>query len=246
MELISRGGETHQIKWDVIGVNIEDKGTKLIIIVGINISSELFYKKEAQAYAKELENFNVKNIVDLKQTNQQLSKLSITDHLTNLYNRRHFDKVLKERLQHSKRGDKTISLLMCDVDYFKLYNDTYGHVAGDLALKETAEILSDCCQRSEDIAARYGGEEFALILPGTDSNGALNVATCIMNRLAHIKILHEASPIIPHLTMSIGIVTTDISLVTDTEDLIRLADKQLYEAKAHGRNNIMSLNHISH
>ncbi len=245
MALSSRSGEERLVLWEIHGANLRDGGAEFIVVTGRDITAERFYKQKAEAY-KELGNHNLKQILPLKRSNRQLDRLSRTDHLTNLYNRRHFDDALQRILQHPNRGDKTVSLLLCDVDHFKAYNDLYGHIAGDLALQQIAAILSECSQRSEDIVARYGGEEFALILPGADCNGALSVATSIMDELARIKIIHEGSPDVPHLTMSIGAVTTDVALLSNSNELIRQADQQLYEAKKHGRNIIMSLNHATH
>jgi diguanylate cyclase (GGDEF)-like protein len=161
-----------------------------------------------------------------------LIKLAYTDGLTGISNRRYFDKRLEEQFALSKRNKNPLSLLLIDIDHFKNYNDSKGHLAGDDALCEVAKSIENCGQRPSDISARFGGEEFALILPDTNEQGAINVANNILKSIVTLNIDHPNS-IEPYLTVSIGIAST---VFESTNDFIDEADKQLYLSKQNGRN----------
>jgi diguanylate cyclase (GGDEF)-like protein len=165
----------------------------------------------------------------------RMSRLAYVDALTGLGNRRTFDQRLDEGVRNSVRECQPISLLMLDVDDFKKYNDFYGHIAGDDALRKVAASIGVCAARPLDTAARFGGEEFAVVLPNTDLDGAVDVAERIRAELAKQEIPHEASRAGPHLTVSIGVATARIDDVTIYKFIAR-ADAALYEAKANGRN----------
>ncbi|MBU7586792.1 MAG: GGDEF domain-containing protein [Nostoc sp. TH1S01] len=159
----------------------------------------------------------------------------MVDQLTQIANRRRFDSELEYVWQYFVREQGYVSLLLCDIDYFKQYNDTYGHAAGDDCLRLIAQVLQQTVKRSTDLAARYGGEEFVVILPNTDSNGAFQVAQEIHQAIKNLHIPHAASIVKPYVTLSIGIATVIPQLNMTSLNLIEVADEALYLAKAKGR-----------
>ena len=171
----------------------------------------------------------------LAEANIELQKLAALDGLTGIANRRRFDETLQTEWQRGQRERRPLSLLLCDIDCFKLYNDTFGHVAGDLCLKKAAAVLTGCLKRPADLAARYGGEEFALVLPDTDEAGARSVAEYCLRALADLGI---DNPQAPHriVTMSIGIATLVPGAGHSPAELVDGADRALYAAKDGGRN----------
>ena len=174
----------------------------------------------------------------LADANIELQKLAALDSLTGIANRRRFDEMMKVEWQRGMREKKPLSLLMCDVDFFKKYNDHFGHVEGDMCLKKAAAVLTGNLKRPADLAARYGGEEFALVLPETELAGALRVAESCRENLEHLKIDHPGADC-GQVTMSIGVATLVPDKDKSVTDLINAADKALYAAKAAGRNCIM-------
>lgn len=173
--------------------------------------------------------------LELEHANEKLARLSTTDGLTGVANRRLFDQSLKTEWQRSARNQAPLSLLMIDIDYFKRYNDQYGHLMGDECLRQVACILYDCAQRSGEMVARYGGEEFALLLPGVDVEEAKVVAQRCMDELLNAKIAHANSTVSPWLTFSIGVATTVADQKVLPETLVKRADVALYCAKSAGR-----------
>lgn len=172
----------------------------------------------------------------LKVANQKLQQLAILDGLTGVANRRYFDLVLYNEWQRLAREQKPLSLILCDLDYFKAYNDHYGHQAGDRCLQKVAEILQKSTRRPADLVARYGGEEFAIILPDTDSEGALFVANKLKTSLAQQKLPHQSSKVSDYVTFSMGIATQLPGLQETASIAIEEADRGLYQAKKQGRN----------
>ncbi|TWH40867.1 PAS domain S-box-containing protein/diguanylate cyclase (GGDEF)-like protein [Dulcicalothrix desertica PCC 7102] len=172
----------------------------------------------------------------LQLANQKLQNLAMVDQLTQIANRRCFDSKLDYVWRHFLREQGCVSLLLCDIDYFKRYNDTYGHAAGDDCLRLVAQAFQQTVKRSTDLAARYGGEEFAVILPNTDSEGATQVAQEIHQAIQHLSIPHNASDVKPYVTLSIGITTLIPTSTMVPLNLIEAADQALYQAKAQGRN----------
>jgi len=166
--------------------------------------------------------------------------LTIIDPLTGIYNRRYLDGTLKKMIKHHSRTISCISVLLVDVDYFKKYNDTYGHDAGDECLRTVAEVLSQCVIRDEDFVARYGGEEFVAVLPNTDQEGAQVVAEKMLEKMRECKIPHKASDIEDYVTISIGGATDIVGHSQTPQDYIKAADKALYESKKSGRNRYTS------
>jgi diguanylate cyclase (GGDEF)-like protein len=162
--------------------------------------------------------------------------LVIFDDLTGIANRRYFNRYLSQEWLRSRREALPLSLLICDLDFFKAYNDYYGHQAGDDCLRQVAGVLSRTLKRPADLVARYGGEELAVVLPNTDSQGAETVAEELCLAVRGLQIPHHLSEVSPHVTISIGISTLVPTQETILENLIVAADLALYRAKATGRN----------
>jgi diguanylate cyclase (GGDEF)-like protein len=173
--------------------------------------------------------------VELIQLNQELQKMAHVDGLTQTANRRYFDYYLDKEWRHLTRENQPLSLILCDVDYFKKYNDTYGHPQGDICLKQIAQTLTDTVQRGADLVARYGGEEFAIVLSNTDAEGAIKIARRIQSAFQSQNIQHEATEA-QHITVSMGIATTTPGPQHTLQSLLESADLALYEAKKQGRN----------
>ncbi len=177
----------------------------------------------------------------LAESNQKLELLASQDGLTGIANRRKFDEYLKEVWQRLMREQVPLSLLLCDIDFFKQYNDAYGHVAGDDCLKSVAEEIRLAAKRPADLVARYGGEEFALILPNTDFPGAISVAETIRNKVEGRRIIHAKSAVSLYVTISIGISTLTPASTRLPEKFLEFVDSLLYKAKQTGRNKLTAL-----
>jgi diguanylate cyclase (GGDEF)-like protein len=182
----------------------------------------------------------VNNHAELKHSRDALAQLARMDGLTGLPNRRTFDDTLDREWRRLARTNSHLSLIMFDVDHFKLYNDTYGHGGGDRCLRQVAESAVRALQRPADMIARYGGEEFVAILPDTGAAGAAAVAEAIRANVAALGIAHEKSPTADHLTVSVGLATVVPKLDQPATLLIAEADKALYSAKAGGRNRVVA------
>ena len=174
----------------------------------------------------------------LQQANTQLQQQANQDGLTGIANRRHFDQHLESELQRAQRFQQPLSLLLLDIDYFKAYNDHYGHQAGDMALQHVAKLLQQQCRRQGELAARYGGEEFAVILPGSSADDAQAFAKRIQQQLEKLAIAHEKSAVSSLLTCSIGCCSIVVNRNHDSAALLAQADKALYQAKTAGRNTV--------
>jgi diguanylate cyclase (GGDEF)-like protein len=169
----------------------------------------------------------------------KLSTEAWSDTLTGIYNRRGFDYKLRGALQHSEALHSCVSLLMIDVDHFKRYNDTYGHVNGDACLRHVGQALAACAQRPHDIVARYGGEEFAIVLPLTDIAGAQTLAQQVCTAVRELALPHASSPTDARVTVSIGVASVHMQEQRWTAaDLVGLADAALYRAKQAGRDRV--------
>jgi diguanylate cyclase (GGDEF)-like protein len=172
----------------------------------------------------------------LHQANRELEKLSVLDSLTQVANRRRFDDYLLQEWQRAKQLQTPISLILCDIDYFKLYNDTYGHPIGDYCLLQVALAIECAIESISGLVARYGGEEFGIILPGMDGEKALQVAQEITIKVRQLHITHQKSPVDEYVTISLGVYSTVPNSQFSPELLVNLADKALYQAKDRGRN----------
>jgi diguanylate cyclase (GGDEF)-like protein len=182
----------------------------------------------------------VKTHLTLKLQSDLLRQLVFLDGLTGVYNRRYFDQQISTEWARAARNDTPLSLILLDVDFFKVFNDSYGHQAGDDALRAVAATLKTCLRRPADLVARYGGEEFACILPETSYQDALTVANELERQVRTLTIAHQSSEVAPVITISLGLGTRTGSTHNNVEDLISLADKQLYLAKHSGRGRVCS------
>lgn len=176
---------------------------------------------------------------ELLVVNKQLEKLAMSDQLTGLANRRHFDESLYEQFKLSQRNKTPLSLVICDIDFFKIYNDTYGHQQGDECLARVAKVVADRLERPTDKACRYGGEEFTIILPDTDLRGGLQVANNLRMAVFDQNIKHEGFKIAAFITLSLGF-STYTGQFKSPEELLKSADDALYRAKENGRNRVES------
>ncbi len=172
----------------------------------------------------------------LHQAYDKLEKIAMTDGLTNIFNRRYFDEIYRKEWSRSLRTKDHISIILIDIDYFKKYNDTYGHQKGDECLKKVAGSLKNTIRRSSDLIARYGGEEFIALLSNTDINGAAAVAKKIKTGITSLKIEHETSVVAPYLTLSMGYSCIVPNSRIHRDKLVDTADKALYKSKKSGRN----------
>ena len=187
----------------------------------------------------------VKVLEELESLNRELSRLSSLDGLTGIANRRHFDQIYEMEWRRAIRAGHDLSIVFLDIDFFKYYNDTYGHQEGDDCLKKVAAAAGSVLKRPADLLARYGGEEFVIILPETGVDGAYEVAQQIRSAIEMCNIPHSASQITDHVTVSIGVAGGKISLADKSQELIALADKALYEAKNGGRNQVRVAGSVS-
>ena len=167
---------------------------------------------------------------------RELQCLANLDGLTQIANRRTFDETLDTEWRRMQREGGTISLIMCDIDFFKLYNDTYGHQLGDDALCDVAKAISKSFNRAGDFVGRYGGEEFIVILPNTAAEGAMNIAETVRMNVQQLQIAHEKPTVHQYLTLSLGVAVMVPSQESSAKTLIHMADKALYEAKRRGKN----------
>ena len=180
----------------------------------------------------------VRTHLTLKQQSDKLRRLANRDGMTGVFNRRALDEILAVEFRRHMRIAAPLGLAMLDVDFFKQFNDKYGHQAGDECLRRVASLLSQVLRREDDLAARYGGEEFVLILPFTDLSGALRVAGLVQKGLSELAIPHKMSQVSPHVTCSLGVATLIPSMELVRTELVEMADVALYRAKKNGRNRI--------
>jgi len=172
---------------------------------------------------------------EMQEKNKLLNQLADHDGLTGLYNRRYLDKFLTMTLNKAKRDNENISLIMIDIDWFKLYNDFYGHVEGDKCIIAVSEAMDGIIQRETDCLGRYGGEEFCVILQSTETIGSMNVVTKLLDCVRRLNIEHKKSEF-GLLSISLGLVCIKPEYHDQIEDIYKKADKALYEAKQKGRN----------
>lgn len=174
---------------------------------------------------------------DLNTARNELEIIALTDSLTHLANRRRFDEALKKEWSRANRNNSSIAIVLLDIDWFKQYNDSYGHLNGDICLKKVADIIRSCINRPGDLAARYGGEEFVILLPETALVGAMAVAEKVRCRIENAFIAHSGSPI-GHITVSAGVTVTDSPNKDGYWAALQESDELLYSAKTKGRNNV--------
>ncbi|MBF2065733.1 MAG: PleD family two-component system response regulator [Calothrix sp. C42_A2020_038] len=175
----------------------------------------------------------------LEAANQALQQLANVDGLTNVANRRHFNQCLNSNWLSLAQEKAPLSLILCDIDYFKRYNDKYGHPAGDTCLQKVATVLKYTAQQNNNLVARYGGEEFAVIMPYTTATGAINIAASMQAGVRELEIIHTESTVSQYVTLSLGVGTVIPSFDSSPQELITITDKALYQAKEQGRNRII-------
>jgi len=202
------------------------------------VRSILHFKSEVDRL-REREKHLVETTLQLERANVLLERLSNSDGLTGIPNRRYFDYMFKKLLASGTRLAIPISLLLMDIDNFKLYNDTYGHLAGDDCLKLISGAIHDTIKRESDFIARYGGEEFVIVLFGVEARTAAELAENIREHIFGLKIPHSTSSVSDWVTVSIGVVSCIPEPSIPPEKMIDRADKALYAAKSHGKNQVV-------
>ena len=205
---------------------------------GLNLGAIDYITKP---FNKAIVKLRIKNYLDLKIKNDMLEKLSMYDGLTNIRNRRFFDETFEKTFSEIKRDKKSLAVLMIDIDFFKPYNDNYGHGQGDETLRKVAKALEKTIKRASDFVARYGGEEFVILLKDINKDGVEAVANNLLNAVRELKITHEFSKIENYVTVSIGVSFYNSNSDVTKLELLLKADETLYNVKNSGRNNFAIL-----
>ena len=205
---------------------------------GLNLGAIDYITKP---FNKAIVKLRIKNYLNLKIKNDMLEKLSMYDGLTNIRNRRYFDETFEKTFSEIKRDKKSLAVLMIDIDFFKPYNDNYGHGQGDETLRKVAKALEKTIKRASDFVARYGGEEFVILLKDINKDGVEAVANNLLNAIRELKITHEFSKIENYVTVSIGVSYYNSSSDITKLELLLKADETLYNVKNSGRNNFAIL-----
>ncbi|GAB1466063.1 hypothetical protein MASR2M54_15630 [Aliarcobacter cryaerophilus] len=205
---------------------------------GLNLGAIDYITKP---FNKAIVKLRIKNYLDLKIKNDMLEKLSMYDGLTNIRNRRFFDETFEKTFSEIKRDKKSLAVLMIDIDFFKPYNDNYGHGQGDETLRKVAKALEKTIKRASDFVARYGGEEFVILLKDIKKDGVEAVANNLLNAVRELKITHEFSKIENYVTISIGASFYNSNSDITKLELLLKADETLYNVKNSGRNNFAIL-----
>jgi two-component system, chemotaxis family, response regulator WspR len=179
-------------------------------------------------------------MAELAESNVALSRVAREDGLTQLANRRAFEESLDQEWRRGVRDQKPLSFVLIDIDYFKAYNDRYGHVRGDECLQQVARVVGQGARRASDLALRYGGEEFGLLLPNTPAEGARVVAERVREQVAKLELLHEGRPDgVRHVTASVGVATVIPNAQEQRGVVVEAADAALYQAKRRGRDRVL-------
>lgn len=205
---------------------------------GLNLGAIDYITKP---FNKAIVKLRIKNYLNLKIKNDMLEKLSMYDGLTNIRNRRFFDETFEKTFNEIKRDKKSLAVLMIDIDFFKPYNDNYGHGQGDETLRKVAKALEKTIKRPSDFVARYGGEEFVILLKDINKDGVEAVANNLLNAVRELKITHEFSKIENYVTISIGASFYNSNSDITKLELLLKADETLYNVKNSGRNNFAIL-----
>lgn len=182
----------------------------------------------------------VKNHLELKKYRDILEKQSFIDGLTGIANRRYFDEVFEKEWRRALRIGEKLSVVFIDIDFFKKYNDYYGHLTGDDCLRQVGRSLKSSLQRAGDLVARYGGEEFVIVLPGTSQADAIQVGEKVRKDIEDLKVAHASSDVSKYITVSVGTATVIPEKNMIPASLVEQADKALYQAKKNGRNRVVS------
>jgi diguanylate cyclase (GGDEF)-like protein len=225
-----------------VAFNLADKLVLVLMILllyMISIAIAIFRMNENLSYSLGMKYQLEQRTEKLQDANEKLEQLTLLDSLTQLYNRRFFERQLEKEWKKCHRESKRLAMLVIDIDHFKPYNDRYGHAAGDECLKRVASVLSGVLHRPGDIIARIGGEEFVALLPGIDEEGAVTVAESMQAKLREAKIEHDSSPLGNYVTVSIGLAVTHPVETATGLALFKAADKALYRGKYAGRDRIV-------
>lgn len=232
-----------------ISIMLGERGTILLYLfvlyaIGVVVSMRRMDMNLTESMKLQYKNSQIVNTLSesnlqLQNANEKLETLILEDALTGLHNRRYFEMQLELEWKRESREKKILTLMVIDIDYFKLYNDTYGHAEGDVCLKNVSQVLQSCLHRSTDIIARIGGEEFVVMLPNIEVDGALTLANQMQQQLHHAELIHATSPLEDNVTVSIGIASVVPDANATALGLFKAADKALYKAKAKGRNQVV-------
>ena len=202
------------------------------------IENRRIAEQEVLRHKEHLEDLVRDRTNELEAANDRLKKLSRVDGLTGIANRRRLDEELEREWKRMLREKRPLGIIMCDIDHFKFYNDTYGHQQGDDCLVRVATAIRDSVNRPGDLAARYGGEEFCIVLPETDADGAYKIAETIRQNVKQLNLEHKSSPVAPVVTLSIGVATLIPDRNSQPSVLLKAADRALYQAKGNGRDRV--------
>jgi diguanylate cyclase (GGDEF)-like protein len=220
--------------------NLGDRSA--LTLVNARLYSENLRQAELLRQANaELEQRVAERTAELEKAMEAMHRMAVEDTLTGLANRRRFNDAMEEEIRRARRSKASLSLLMCDVDFFKRYNDAYGHQGGDDCLRMVGAIMRDTFKRAGDLPARYGGEEFAVVLPGAAKEQAERVAEKLRQAIVNRAMPHKGSDVAPFVTMSIGVSTAlELSEDINADWFVGKADEALYKSKAGGRNRVTS------
>jgi diguanylate cyclase (GGDEF)-like protein/PAS domain S-box-containing protein len=228
------------VKWLQTQASPERLGNGAIAWDGVSL--DITERKHAEMiladYRQHLEQQVQERTIALQQANQELERLATLDGLTQIANRRRFDHYFQQEWQRLAREQQPLSLILCDVDFFKRYNDYHGHPMGDCCLQQVSQVMTQVIKRPADLLARYGGEEFAVILPQTNRWGAMQVAESLRSAIVQAAIVHGDSPIGNHVSLSLGVATLFPTVDDAPESLLEAADRALYQAKQQGRDQV--------
>ncbi|GBF82169.1 GGDEF domain-containing response regulator [Aphanothece sacrum] len=225
--------------WNEVSLSpVKDESGQVVYYIGVqtDVTQRKLAEEERQRYEASVHKMNR----ELHELNTKLHRLANLDGLTEVANRRCFDETLEHEWRRLSREKQPLSLILGDIDYFKLYNDNYGHLSGDDCLKKVAQAISSVIHRPADLVARYGGEEFAIILPNTPTSGAMQVAQKILEEIRQLQLPHKASKVQSYVTMSLGVGTVLPTLGISETTLINQADEFLFQAKKEGRDRVVS------
>jgi len=232
-----------------VAIVLGDRGILLILMFGLYLVAIMVSVRrmgDSLSESLSLQYENTQMVSSLSESNQELQfanekleTLTLEDSLTGLHNRRYFEMQLESEWKRETREQNVLTLMVIDIDYFKLYNDTYGHAEGDVCLKKVSQVLQSCLNRSADIIARIGGEEFVVMLPSVEVKGALTLAQQMREQLQAAALTHATSPLCENVTVSIGIASVIPGDNVTALGLFKAADKALYKAKAKGRNQVL-------
>lgn len=223
----TKDGELYWVESTIVPIKNAEGKIDLYISVRVDITRRKNYEAGMEQINKELITSNI-----------ELENLSRIDGLTGVVNRRYFDEKLANHISIMSRSDTTLTLMLCDIDYFKNYNDQYGHQAGDSCLQQVAKAIGENFTRTGDVVARYGGEEFAVVLPNVGEVTAIMLAERLRASVELLKVEHGGSSVSEVVTVSVGLVTVVPDKDTTSSDLIEKADQALYQAKGAGRNRV--------